>query len=154
MDSRRRNWRLWIGFLLSFVALAVYMAGFLSTRKIIWLSLAVFVVAAWLLLSGIRSARRQPELYRGRRASTILGGLSVVLLALFVFMAIMVSKYFPPSANAPKVGDKAPDFALLNTSSSQVTLGQLLPGSASPGVASVSTRNSRGILLIFYRGYW
>jgi len=147
MDSRRRNWRLWVGFLLSLIALVVYVAGFQTTRKIFWLSAALFVLAAWLLVDGIKFARRQPEVYRGRRSGPILAGVSLLLVALFAFMTLMAAKYFPPAANAPKVGDKAPEFALLNTSSASVTLGQLLSGSA-------SARTQRGVLLIFYRGYW
>ncbi|HWY70660.1 MAG TPA: hypothetical protein VNX88_18480 [Terriglobales bacterium] len=154
MDSRRRNWTLWAGFLLSLIALLIYVLGFQITRSVFWLSAALFVVAVWLLVSGFKRARREPELYRGRRAGPILATLSVVLVALFGFMTVMVTKYFPAAANAPKVGSRAPEFALLNTSSSPVTLGQLLSGSALPGNASGSARGPRGILLVFYRGYW
>jgi hypothetical protein len=154
MDSRRRNWQLWIGFLLSLIALVVYVAGFQTTRKIFWLSAALFVVAALLLIGGTKYARRQPEVYRGRRTGPILVGVSVLLLTLFGFMTVMVSKYFPAAANAPRVGDKAPEFALLNTTSARVTLGQLISGSASPGAGPGSARSPRGILLVFYRGYW
>ena len=43
---------------------------------------------------------------------------------------------------APKVGQQAPAFALRDTSGNVVTLQNLV------------TSSPRGVLLIFYRGYW
>ena len=154
MDSTRRNWSLWAGLLVSLIALLTYVFGFQTTRRIFWLSVALFILAAWLLVKGINRARSQPGLYRGRRAGPILATLSLLLAGLFGFMTFMVSKHFPEALNAPKVGDKAPEFALLNTDGSPVTLGQLLSSSGSSGTASGSARSPRGILLVFYRGYW
>jgi peroxiredoxin len=49
----------------------------------------------------------------------------------------------PASPAAPAVGAKAPDFTLPDTNNRPVTLAQLL---AAPG--------SKGVILVFYRGYW
>jgi hypothetical protein len=51
---------------------------------------------------------------------------------------------------APKVGDKAPDFALPDTQNRTVRLSELLAGPA-PGMAE---RKGTWVLLVFYRGYW
>ena len=48
----------------------------------------------------------------------------------------------PLSPTAPRVGQKAPDFTLVDSTRHQVSLAQLLASSP------------RGVLLIFYRGYW
>jgi len=47
----------------------------------------------------------------------------------------------PSSSGAPRVGQKAPDFILLDQSGKPVGLGDLLSG-------------SRAVVLIFYRGFW
>jgi peroxiredoxin len=47
----------------------------------------------------------------------------------------------PASAGAPHVGQKAPDFFLMDQNGQPVGLGDLLS-------------NSKGALLIFYRGFW
>jgi peroxiredoxin len=47
----------------------------------------------------------------------------------------------PASAGAPRVGQKAPDFLLLDQNAKPVGLGDLLS-------------NSKGAVLIFYRGFW
>ena len=52
-----------------------------------------------------------------------------------------VLRQVPASAGAPRVGQKAPDFILLDQNGKPVGLGDLLSG-------------SRGVVLIFYRGFW
>jgi peroxiredoxin len=50
-------------------------------------------------------------------------------------------KQVPNSSGAPRVGQKAPDFILLDQTGKPVGLGDLLS-------------DSKGALLIFYRGFW
>jgi len=47
----------------------------------------------------------------------------------------------PLSAHAPRLGEKAPDFMLLDQNEQPVGLGDLLSG-------------SRAVVMIFYRGFW
>jgi len=47
----------------------------------------------------------------------------------------------PASVGAPRVGQKTPDFTLLDQNGKPVGLGDLLS-------------NSNGAVLIFYRGFW
>jgi peroxiredoxin len=49
----------------------------------------------------------------------------------------------PTGANVPAVGAKAPDFTLPDANRKPVALAQLL-----------GAPQSKGVLLIFYRGYW
>jgi peroxiredoxin len=47
------------------------------------------------------------------------------------------------------VGDKAPEFALIDGSGRKVTMAELL-GAPLPSGAT----KTRGVMLVFYRGYW
>jgi len=71
-----------------------------------------------------------------------------VVLGLFVFTVFIFARLLPASHGAPQVGQQAPAFTLADTTGRQVSLSELLStpfnGSASP----------KGVLLIFYRGYW
>ena len=57
----------------------------------------------------------------------------------------------PPSKEAPRVGDKAPDFTLPNTQDKPFKLSELF--SAPAGDAKNATKPA-WVLLVFYRGYW
>ena len=60
-----------------------------------------------------------------------------------VALAVALAAALPATAPALEVGQKAPDFTLPDTNHQNVALAQLL---AAPG--------AKGVLLIFYRGYW
>ena|SRR5205085_2328081 len=131
------NGRLWGGLVLSLVAVASYALFFYRfpiTRDVPWVSLILFVVAIALLISGFRRARR--KVWAGIGVAV-----GVLLFAGFV-LGVTVGSRVPLSPDAPRVGGKAPDFTLLDSTRRQVSLSQLL--AASP----------RGVLLVFYRGYW
>jgi hypothetical protein len=146
------NWRLWVGFALSLAALLVYVFVFLTTRDVFWASVALFVLAGWLLVTGLMRALKQPQSYRGKIAGPILIMSSVVIVGLFVLLSYTVTKSFPLAHNAPKVGQKAPQFTLVDSSGKATSLAQLLaePIADASGVA----RAPKGVLLVFYRGYW
>jgi hypothetical protein len=141
------NWRLWAGFAVSVLALVIYVLGFEATRRIVWLSAALCVVALVLLLSGLRRAYGQPEAYRGKLAGPILTVLSVLVIAAFAFFSYEVPKGYAKGNNTPRVGDRAPEFALADSNGAPVALKQLLSNSG-------NGRASKGVLLVFYRGYW
>jgi hypothetical protein len=151
MNGKRRwNWRLWIGFLVTLFAIASYVLVFLKypiTRDVPWVSFLLFVVALVLLIVGLQKAYGEPGVYRGKIAGPILAVLSVALMALFTYGTLYGSR-LPASKQAPKIGEKAPEFSLPDTHGKVFTLAELLaapPGSAQP---------TRGVLLVFYRGYW
>jgi peroxiredoxin len=50
----------------------------------------------------------------------------------------------PASSGAPRVGQLAPDFLLLDQNGKPVGLGDLLRGPSGP----------KAVVLIFYRGFW
>src|SRR5262245_64959166 len=81
--TRRWNWSLWAGFLLSIVAFFSYFQLFVRfpvTRDFPWANLLLFAVAIILLIVGLRHAFTQPTLYRGKIFGSILTVLSVGIL--------------------------------------------------------------------------
>ena len=143
--KRRWNWLLWAGFMLTLVAFASYIVVFVNfpiTRNFPWLNLLLFAgAAAW------RRASKQPELYRGKISGPVLTLFSALIFGLFIFLIFVLARQLPVSAAAPHVGAKAPDFTLQDSTSTSVSLSDLLN-------SPVSGRQPKGALLVFYRGYW
>ena len=135
---KRANWPLWTGFFLALIAFISYFTFFVRfpiTRDVPWANYLLFVIAIALLVSGVRRAPRK----------VIASIVAVLGTAVFVFFTIIVvvgTKKVPASHGAPQVGQKAPDFALLDSNRQLVTLSNILASSP------------RGAVLIFYRGYW
>jgi hypothetical protein len=152
MNKTFWNWRLWLGFAVSLSALLIYVLGFQTTRSVFWLSLALFILAGVLFVSGLKRASSEPPLYRGKIAGPLLGTLSIGILLVFGFISYVVSTNFPSARNAPKIGQRAPQFTLVTAAGNSVSLAQLLstPMADASGVA----RPPKGVLLVFYRGYW
>ncbi len=152
MSTRKFNWPIWAGFVLSIVAFLTYPLVFVwfpVTRDFPWANLVLFVLAAALLVIGIRRAfaadRAHPR--RSRVIGSSLAVLSVAIFGFFIFAAFVFARWLPPSHGAPQVGRKAPDFTLADTNSKPTALAELL---ATP----VNGKPIRGVLLVFYRGYW
>jgi hypothetical protein len=152
MTQRRRNWAPWYGLLLALVAILSNAGFFLALpgqKAIPFLSWTLAVIALLFALTGVLRAFQQPQVYGGKVSSSILGVISLLIIALVVFGSIQ-SRKLPASAEAPKPGQKAPDFTLADTNGTKVSLGRLLgAGSNSSGSAA-----PKAVLLIFYRGYW
>jgi len=152
MQVRRFNWPIWAGFLLTLIAFLSYFMVFVwfpVTRDFPWANLLLFVLAALLLAIGVRRAfasdRPRPRL--SKIAGVVLTTLSVAIFGFFVFATLIGSRRLPASHGAPQVSQKAPDFSLSDTNGKPVTLTEL---TSSP----VNGKAPKGVLLIFYRGYW
>ena len=156
MKIPKFNWQIWVGSLLSLAALFSYPFVFVRwpiTRDFPWANLLLFVIAGVLVFVGVRRAfaphRHHPT--RSRIAGSILATLSVLVLGLFVFTFFVASRWLPASHGAPQIGQKAPDFTLADTNGRSVSLSELL---SSPINGKAASSNPRGVLMIFYRGYW
>lgn len=150
MQTQRFNWHIWAGFLLSFIALVSYPFVFVNwpiTRDFPWASLILFGVAAAFLFIGLQRAFSPGRRARSKIGASILATLSVLTMALFVFSFFIASRWLPASQGAPQVGQKAPDFTLTDTTGKQVSLADLLS-------TPINGKAPKGVLLIFYRGYW
>src|SRR5687768_5429328 len=158
MNIRKINWQLWAGFLLSLIAFLSYFfffALFPVTRDFPWANLALFALSAVLLLWGLRRAFSSERLHpmRSKILGVSLGGLSVAVFGFFIFFTLIMPRWLPASAAAPKVGSTAPDFSLTDTSGKVVSLTDLLSSPVNAEAGNAQT-TPKGVLLIFYRGYW
>jgi hypothetical protein len=145
MNQRRWNWHLWAGFLTCLVAFASYFllfARFPVTRDVPWLNLLLLGTGVAFLFVGLKHAFGLPQQYRGKIVGPILGTLSLFVVGCFCFVIFCQTRHLPASTGAPRVGQKAPEFVLLDTHNQPVALSSLL--STTP----------KGVVLVFYRGYW
>jgi hypothetical protein len=152
MTKRRWNWWLWIGFLISLLAVPSYLFYFDRypvTRDIPWVTFVMLAIGAVLLVVGISRAFGKPLEYRGKIFGPILGVVSLVIMGLFGFLVFHLTRQLPASNGAPRVGQKAPEFVLPDTNNQPVSLSSLLSTPMPP-----SNVSPKGVVLIFYRGYW
>ena len=108
---------------------------------------ALFVIAAALLFVGVRKAFKPDRRLISKIATSVLTTLSLLFLGFFVFVVFIAARWLPASVGAPQVGQKAPDFTLSDTSNKPTSLADLL-------TQPINGKSPRGVLLIFYRGYW
>lgn len=141
--KRRWNWPIWTGFVVAVAGLSSYefFARFPTTRDFPWANFLIFGIGAALLIFGLFRAFGRPQVYRGKIFGSIFAAIAALLLAFFSYVIFYFLYQVPASAGAPRVGQKAPDFLLLDQNGKPVGLGDLLS-------------NSNGALLIFYRGFW
>ena len=142
----KRSWNVlnWAGFAIVLFAVVSYIplfALFPATRDIPWANYLLFLTGGALLAVGIRRAFRDSAHYRGKISGPILAVVSTLLFAFFLVSVTYFSKQIPPAGTALAVGQKAPVFVLTDTAGKQVSSADLL-------------KNHRGLVLIFYRGYW
>lgn len=138
------NWQIIVGSLLSLFAFAsvplIFSQWSVSTDHRL-LGIGLFGVAAIFVFVGLR---RGFAVGRGKFSKIIAATLALVsgaVFALFVFLAFFMATSLPKSTGAPQVGQKAHEFSLADTTGKQVSLnGSLI--------------DKKGVLLIFYRGYW
>jgi hypothetical protein len=152
MNVRRLNWPLWTGLLLTLVAFFSYFTVFLwfpVTRDFPWANLLLFLLAAVLLFIGLRRAFApdQPHPALSKIVGSLVTALGVLVIVSFVFGFFVFARWLPESKGAPQVGQKAPEFTLTDTNGKSVTLGELLS-------TPINGNAPKGVLLVFYRGYW
>src|SRR5258708_40105703 len=150
MKPPRFNWPIWAGFLLSITALFSYPFVFVRwpvTRDFPWANLVLFGIALVLLFVGVRRAFAPDRRRLSKIMAPLVATVSVLVLGLFLFTLFVASRWLPAAQAAPQVGQQAPDFSLADTSGKSVSLSELR---SSP----INGKMPRGVLLIFYRGYW
>jgi hypothetical protein len=143
--------RIVAGVLMSIAAMFSYPLVFMRwpiTRDVPWANLLLFGLAGVLVVTGLRVAW-QPGRWRIVRIllGTVGAGLSAFIAASFIYSVFVTARQLPPSTGAPQVGQRAPEFTLADIHNTPVALSALLS-------EPISSRPPRGVLLIFYRGYW
>lgn len=152
LAQRRSNKVLWAGILVTLLGVLSNLLYFVTTTGdsiFPWLTLLISAAGLVLLFLGVKRAFGQPQVFRGKVTGSIATLIASALFALTV-LGFFDARALPASAGAPKVGKKAPDFTLSNTSGQSVSLAGLL---SSP-IDAASGKAPKAVLLIFYRGYW
>ena len=141
--TRKWNWPIWAGFLVAVGGLVSYefFAQFPITRDFPWANLLLFGIGAVLLIVGLFRALGRPQLYRGKIFGSIFSAIALFLFVFFSYEIFYVLRQVSLSAQAPRVGEKAPKFTLVDQNGKPVALADLLSG-------------SKAVVLIFYRGFW
>ena len=150
MNIQKFNWQIWVGFLLRFFGLLSYTTFFVRfpvTRDFPWATLLFVCVAAVFLIIGVRRAFARGSRLSSKIVAAVLTLASLVFVVLFAVAVFVVARQLPKSSGAPHVGQRAPDFTLTDTNKKTVTLAKLLS-------EPVKGKAPKGVLLVFYRGYW
>lgn len=150
MEKAKFNWPIWAGLVLSIFAFLSYPLLFVNwpvTRDFPWANIGLFVVAAFLTFLGIRRAFAPGRRRRSKIFSALGALLSVLILGMFILVAFIGARWLPASTRAPQVSQKAPAFTLKDTNGKPVSLSELVS-------QPINGKPTKGVLLIFYRGYW
>ena len=136
--------------IIAFMSYPTFFVNYPITRDFPWVNIILFLIAAGLLLVGVRRAFAPDRSRLAKVGSSILAGLGVLILAFFVFTIFIAGRWLPKSEGAPRIGNKAPEFTLSDVNGKPTSLAELLstPMNVSNGA------KPRGVLLVFYRGYW
>jgi len=146
--QKRTNWALWLGLLFTLLGVLGNWLTFrrLSSDLFTWFIVACAALGLILSLFGAVRAFRFPEVYGGKVWGSLGTVLSLVVLAGSI-MIFVLARSVPRSAGAPQVGQRLPEFTLPDSTGKPVSLSQLLAGA--PGGPP-----PKGVLVVFYRGYW
>ncbi len=147
---RKLNWPIWLGLLLSFFAFFSYPLIFVNwaaTRDFPWANFVIFAISDIFIVIGIRRAFAPGRHVLSKIVAVVGAMLSGLVLVGFVFVAFIAARQLPPSVNAPQVGQKAPQFDLVDVNNKPVSLTEILS-------QPINGKAPKGALLVFYRGYW
>ena len=144
------NWQLWAGFALTLFSFLIYPFLFIDypiLRDFPWLNLILFALALVLLILGLRRAFRPGQKSVWKVSAVVVATLGVLIIGFFIFIAFIEARRLPASTNAPQVGQLAPQFTLTDIDKKPVALTDVL-------TQPINNKPAKGVLLIFYRGYW
>jgi hypothetical protein len=147
---RRFNWQIWAGFLLTFgglLSFPLFFVRFPATRDVPWVNFLLAALALVFLGIGLKRAFQPGRSKLAKVVGSVLATLSIAAVGLFLYSFFIMAKQLPASRSAPEVGQRAPDFTLNDTSEKPVALSDLLS-------TPVNGSKPKGVLLVFYRGYW
>ena len=150
MSQKKFNWQIWAGFLLTFAGMFSFPLFFIwypVTRDFPWANLILIAISLVFLFLGVKRAFKPDRSKKSKVLAAVLATLSIAAIGLFLYSAFILSRQLPASSGAPHVGQKVPEFNLADSTGKQVSLNELLS-------TPISGKKPKGVLLVFYRGYW
>jgi len=149
--QRRTNSALWYGLLITLFGIATQFLYFLRSPQPIphvlpWINLLLPALGLVYLFIGLARAFGRSAIYGGKIWGSGVTGIALLLLAGNVAL-FRHTRDIPKSEGAPQVGQRLPEFTLLDSSAQQTSLSQLF-------AASADGPQPKAVLLVFYRGYW
>jgi hypothetical protein len=147
-QQKQSSTMLWLGLAILLLAILSNLLSFfnLSPALLPWVILILPILALIFLLIGVVRAFRQAQVYKGKIWGSIVAVLAVLIVAASTLFFVGARK-LPRSGGAPQVGQRVPDFTLLDTTGQPTSLAQLFS-------ASADAPPPKAVLLVFYRGYW
>lgn len=124
-----------------------FFVRFPATRDVPWVNFLLAAFALVLLVIGLKRAFQPGRSKLAKVGACVLATVSIAAVGLFLYSFFIMAKQLPASRGAPQVGQKAPEFTLKDTSEKTVALSELLS-------TPVNGSKPKGVLLVFYRGYW
>jgi hypothetical protein len=150
MNTSRFNWPIWLGFLVGIAASLTYFFLFLwipTTRDTPVPTLLLYAISVVLLVIGVKRAFGRGRSLFSRILASVVALMGILMAVGFAFSFFVAARWIPASTGAPQVGQKAPEFTLTDTNNKQVSLTELLS-------TPINGKSPKGVVLIFYRGYW
>jgi len=149
--QRRTNSALWYGLFITLFGIATQFFYFLRPPQPIphvlpWINLLLPALGLVYLFTGLARAFGRSAIYGGKIWGSGVSGIALLLLAGNVAL-FRHTRDIPKSAGAPQVGQRLPEFTLLDSNGQQTSLSQLF-------AASADGPQPKAVLLVFYRGYW
>jgi hypothetical protein len=147
--TRKHNLAPWTGLLLTVLGALSNGLPFIGfpAAPVPWISLLLSLTGFVVVLLGLWRAFGQSTVYKGKISGSIAAAFSLLFLA-GAIVFFWSARHIPAeSASSPQVGQQVPDFTLPDSTGHSVSLTQLFAG-------STGKVPPKGLLLVFYRGYW
>ena len=106
--KRKRNWPIWVGFVIAVSGLFSYalFAQYPITRDFPWANLLLFAIGGALLSVGLFRAFGRPKVYRGKIFGPIFTVIALFLFSFFSYEIFYVLRQVPLSAQAPHIAKR------------------------------------------------
>ena len=150
MNRQSFNWPLWLGFLVGITASLTYFFIFLwipTTRDLPIPTLLLYAISVVLLVFGLKRAFSKGRSIFSKILAIVAALMGILMAVGFAFSFFVFARWIPASQGAPHVGQKAPEFTLTDSNNKPVALSELLS-------TPLNGKAPKGVVLIFYRGYW
>lgn len=147
--ARKRTLGPWLGLMLTVAGLLSNGLPFIGfpAAPVPWISLLLSLTGFVVVLICLWRAFAKSGVYAGKISGSVAAVLSLLFLVGSVSFFWSARRIPALSAAAPQVGQRVPDFTLLDSTGHSVSLAEFFS-------ASAGKKQPKALLLVFYRGYW